>query len=69
VLFAVLVGTLAYYALSHWGVAGMALAAPAAPTLAPCVATFRYGLLHGFAGVVAYLPLIVPFALLTVVGA
>jgi AGZA family xanthine/uracil permease-like MFS transporter len=68
VLFAVLVGTLAYYALSHWGVAGMALAAPAAPTLRLALPHFDTGLLHGFAGVVAYLPLIVPFALLTVVG-
>ena len=68
VLFAVLVGTLAYYALSHWGVAGMAIAAPAAPTLRLALPHFDTGLLHGFAGVVAYLPLIVPFALLTVVG-
>ena len=35
VLFAVIVGTLVYYALGYWGVAGMHIAAPAMPDCAP----------------------------------
>src|SRR6202140_3403835 len=31
VLFAVIVGTLVYYGLGHWGLAGVAIAAPGAP--------------------------------------
>jgi AGZA family xanthine/uracil permease-like MFS transporter len=68
VLFAVIVGTLAYYGLGHWGVAGMHIAAPAAPTLRLAFPHIDAGILHGFAGVGDTLPLIVPFALLTVVG-
>ena len=68
VLFAVIVGTLAYYALGHWGIAGMHIAAPVAPTLRLALPQVNAGFLHGFAGVVDTLPLIVPFALLTVVG-
>ncbi len=68
VLFAVIVGTLAYYALGHWGVAGMHIAAPTMPTLRLALPHFDAGIVRGFAGVVDYLPLIVPFALLTVVG-
>jgi AGZA family xanthine/uracil permease-like MFS transporter len=68
VLFAVIVGTLAYYGLGHWGMAGMHIAAPAMPTLRLTFPHGDGGILHGFAGVAAYLPLIIPFALLTVVG-
>jgi AGZA family xanthine/uracil permease-like MFS transporter len=68
VLFAVMVGTLAYYGLGHWGVAGMHIAAPSMPTLRLALPHFDAGIMHGFARVVDYLPLIVPFALLTVVG-
>jgi AGZA family xanthine/uracil permease-like MFS transporter len=68
VLFAVIVGTLAYYGLGYWGLAGMHIAAPAAPTLRLALPHLDPGIVHGFAGVAGYLPLIVPFALLTVVG-
>ncbi|MEP6884594.1 MAG: hypothetical protein ABJC66_07585 [Gammaproteobacteria bacterium] len=68
VLFAVIVGTLAYYGLGHWGVAGMHIAAPAMPILRLALPHGDAGILHGFAGIAEYLPLIIPFALLTVVG-
>jgi adenine/guanine/hypoxanthine permease len=68
VLFAVIVGTLVYYGLGHWGVAGMHLAEPAAPTLRLALPQLNAGILHGFTEIAATLPLIIPFALLTVVG-
>jgi adenine/guanine/hypoxanthine permease len=68
VLFAVIVGTAAYYGLGHWGLAGMAIAAPTMPTVRLAFPHFDAGILNGFAGVAGILPLIVPFALLTVVG-
>jgi AGZA family xanthine/uracil permease-like MFS transporter len=68
VLFAVIVGTLAYYALGYWGVAGLEIPAPALPTLRLAFPHFDPGILHGFAGLADYLPLIIPFALLTIVG-
>jgi AGZA family xanthine/uracil permease-like MFS transporter len=68
VLFAVIVGTLVYYGLGHWGLAGLQIAAPAMPTLRLAFPHLDAGILHGFASVADYLPLIVPFALLTVIG-
>ena len=68
VLFAVIVGTMAYYGLGHWGIAGMHIAGPALPTLRLAFPHGDAGILHGFTGVAEYLPLIIPFALLTVVG-
>src|SRR5271170_8229704 len=68
VLFAVIAGTLAYYALGYWGVAGMHIDAPAMPTLRLALPRVDAGILRGFAGVADTLPLILPFALLTVVG-
>jgi AGZA family xanthine/uracil permease-like MFS transporter len=68
VLFAVIVGTLAYYGLGHFGFAGMDGAAPVTPTLRLALPHFDVGIVHGFGGVAGYLPLIVPFALLTVIG-
>jgi adenine/guanine/hypoxanthine permease len=68
VLFAVIVGTAAYYGLGYWGVAGMSIAAPPMPTLRLALPHVDAGIMQGFAGMVEYLPLIVPFALLTVVG-
>ena len=68
VLFAVIVGTLVYYVLSYWGVGGLVLKAPALPTLRLAVPHPDRGILQGFADVTEYLPLILPFALLTVVG-
>ena len=68
VLFAVMVGTLAYYGLGHWGVAGMHIAPPHPPTLRIALPHFDAGIMGGFAQMLIYLPLIVPFALLTVVG-
>jgi len=68
VLFAVIVGTVAYYGLGHWGIAGMHLAEPAVPTLRLALPQINAGILHGFTEVADILPLIIPFALLTVVG-
>ena len=68
VLFAVIVGTVVYYGLGYWALAGMSIAAPAMPTLRLALPHFDAGILNGFAGVADTLPLIIPFALLTVVG-
>jgi adenine/guanine/hypoxanthine permease len=68
VLFAVIVGTLAYYGLGHWGVAGMSIPAPSMPTLRLAFPHVDAGILQGFSAMTDYLPLIIPFALLTVVG-
>lgn len=68
VLFAVIVGTTAYYLLGGLGVAGMAINTPVLPTLRLAVPHPDIGILRGFAELADYLPLIVPFALLTVVG-
>ena len=68
VLFAVLVGTLVYYVFGGLGWAGMAIKTPAWPALRLAFPHPDIGILHGFAGVVDSLPLILPFALLTVVG-
>jgi adenine/guanine/hypoxanthine permease len=68
VLFAVLVGTLAYYVLGGLGLAGMAIKTPALPTLRLAFPHPDFGILHAFVKLVDYLPLILPFALLTVVG-
>ena len=68
VLFAVIVGTVAYYGLGHWGVAGMTAATPGVPTLRLALPHFDAGIVQGFAALAEYLPLVVPFALLTVVG-
>jgi len=48
--------------------AGMHIAAPAMPVLRLALPHFDIGILRGFTSVAGYLPLIVPFALLTVVG-
>jgi adenine/guanine/hypoxanthine permease len=68
VLFAVIVGTAAYYGLGHLGLAGMRIAAPSMPILRLALPRFDIGILHGFTIIAGYLPLIIPFALLTVVG-
>jgi adenine/guanine/hypoxanthine permease len=68
VLFAVIVGTLLYYGLGLVGLPGMQISAPAVPTLRLAFPHPDAGIFHGFAGLGTYLPLIVPFALLTVVG-
>jgi len=68
VLFAVIVGTLFYYGAGHFGFLGMQIPAPAMPTLRLAFPHPDPGIFHGFAGLSDYLPLIIPFALLTVVG-
>jgi adenine/guanine/hypoxanthine permease len=68
VLFAVMVGTLVYYALGYWGGAGLNIPPPALPTLRLAFPHFDVGILRGFSGLADYLPLIIPFALLTIVG-
>jgi AGZA family xanthine/uracil permease-like MFS transporter len=66
VLFAVIVGTLLYYGLGSWG--AINIAAPVLPTLRLAFPHPDLGILSGFASLGDYLPLIIPFALLTVVG-
>jgi AGZA family xanthine/uracil permease-like MFS transporter len=68
VLFAVIVGTLFYYGAGHCGFLGMQIPTPAMPTLRLAFPHPDPGIFHGFAGLRDYLPLIIPFALLTVVG-
>jgi adenine/guanine/hypoxanthine permease len=68
VLFAVIVGTVFYYGAGHFGFLGMQIPTPAVPTLRLAFPHPDPGIFHGFAGLRDYLPLIVPFALLTVVG-
>jgi AGZA family xanthine/uracil permease-like MFS transporter len=68
VLFAVLIGTLLYYGLELCGFAGMQFHAPALTPLRPALPHPDPGILRGVAGAVAYLPLLLPFALLTVIG-
>jgi adenine/guanine/hypoxanthine permease len=68
VLFAVIIGTAVYYGAGHFGFLGMQVSAPAMPALRLAFPHPDAGILQGFAGLGNYLPLIVPFALLTVVG-
>lgn len=68
VLFAVVVGTLVYYGLGLLGWAGMHMATPSLPTLRLALPHPDAGILQGCAALADYLPLIIPFALLTVVG-
>jgi adenine/guanine/hypoxanthine permease len=68
VLFAVLVGTCVYYAAGHFGLLGTPISAPSLPTLRLAFPHPDPGILRGFAALGDYLPLIIPFALLTVVG-
>jgi AGZA family xanthine/uracil permease-like MFS transporter len=68
VLFAVIVGTLFYYAAGHFGFIGMQIPAPAMPALRVAFPHPDPGILQGFAGLGDYLALIIPFALLTIVG-
>jgi len=68
VLFAVIAGTLFYYGAGHFGFLGMQIPAPSMPTLRLAFPHPDSGIIHGFMGLGDYLPLIIPFALLTVVG-
>ncbi len=68
VLFAVIVGTLVYYGLGALGFPGMDLSPPALPTLRLAFPHPDPGIIRGFAGAWRFLPLTIPFALLTVIG-
>ncbi len=68
VLLAVLVGTALYHVAGALGLAGMSAPAPVPPTWRLAVPHVDGHLLAGLGGMGDYLPLIVPFALLTVVG-
>ena len=68
VLFAVIVGTVFYYGAGHFGFLGMQIPEPAMATLRLAFPHPDSGIFHGFAGLGDHLPLIIPFALLTVVG-
>ncbi|MGD0492693.1 MAG: hypothetical protein ABSC32_14205 [Steroidobacteraceae bacterium] len=68
VLFAVVVGSLIHYGFGAWHIAGMQVELPALPMLRLAWPHPDAGVLQGFRDLPAYLPLILPFALLTVVG-
>jgi adenine/guanine/hypoxanthine permease len=68
VLFAVIVGALLHHALGWLGWAGVTPSSPALPALRLALPHPDIGIVRGFAGAMPYLPLILPFALLTVVG-
>jgi AGZA family xanthine/uracil permease-like MFS transporter len=68
VLFAVLIGTIVYYGAGHFGLLGAATPAPSLPTLRLAFPHPDPGIFRGFAELSNYLALIIPFALLTVVG-
>jgi adenine/guanine/hypoxanthine permease len=68
VLFAVIVGTALYYGGGYAHLFGMQIPAPALPPLRLAFPLPSPGILSGFAALTGYLPLIIPFALLTVVG-
>jgi AGZA family xanthine/uracil permease-like MFS transporter len=68
VLFAVIVGTLLYYGAGQSGLFGMQIPVPTMPHFRLALPHTDSGIFHGFAGLGDYLPLIIPFALLTVVG-
>ena len=68
VLFAVLVGLLIYYGLGALHVAGMRIESAGAPMLRLAWPHADLGILTGFRDLPAYLPLILPFAFLTVIG-
>ena len=68
VLFAILVGMALYYVLGPLGLAGGTFHPPPPLQLRLALPWPDVGILRGFAGAVDYLPLILPFALLTIVG-
>src|SRR5579859_4574458 len=68
VLFAVVVGSLVYYGGGSIGLAGMSIASSGFPALQLALPHPDLGILRGFAGAAPYFPLILPFALLTVIG-
>ena len=66
VLFALLVGTVAHYGLSAWHAGALTLAPP--PPLSMHWPRPHLGFVSALRRTIAYLPLLVPFALLTVIG-
>lgn len=68
VLFAVLAGTALYYGLGLAGFAGMHVHAPTLTALHPALPLPDPGIVHGLRAAIGCLPLLLPFALLTVVG-
>lgn len=68
VLFAVIVGSLLYYGLGAAGFAGMSLKPLVWPGLHWAFPHADSGMVQGFRAAVDFLPLLLPFALLTVVG-
>jgi AGZA family xanthine/uracil permease-like MFS transporter len=68
VLFAVIVATILYYGLGPFGVLGSGFHAPAAPHWGFELPLPTLGFVDGLRASVGYLPLILPFGLLMVVG-
>jgi AGZA family xanthine/uracil permease-like MFS transporter len=67
VLAGALVGIFLYYLLGHWGVHGLALQ-PIHWQLQPALPFPTLGFAYGFKEALQYLPVAIPFGLLTVVG-
>jgi AGZA family xanthine/uracil permease-like MFS transporter len=68
VLIAVAVGTVLYYALGHWNIWGVEMANPKMDTFHFAMPRPTLGFVHGFAEALKYLPVAIPFGILTVVG-
>jgi adenine/guanine/hypoxanthine permease len=68
VLFAVIVGCLVYYLGGAMGLAGMTIPSTSVPPLNLALPHPDIGILRGFSSAAPYLALILPFALLTVIG-
>jgi adenine/guanine/hypoxanthine permease len=67
-LVAVVVGSLLYYLLGALGLLGFAVTAPHLASLYPVLPIPTLGFIDGFGEALKYLPIAIPFALLTVVG-
>jgi AGZA family xanthine/uracil permease-like MFS transporter len=68
VLIAVGFGTIIYYALGHWNIWGVEMAQPKMEKLHFAMPLPTLGFVHGFGEALKYLPIAIPFGLLTVVG-
>ena len=68
VLISVILGTILYYAFGPVGLAGQQFQTPSAVTIGFSLPLPTLGFIAGLADAVNYLPVIIPFAILTVVG-
>lgn len=68
VLVAVGLGTILYYALGHWNLWGVEMAHPKMEKLHFAMPLPTLGFIQGFSEALKYLPIAIPFGILTVVG-